>query len=157
MRKIRKNIYKFSSSGGILHISAKLQGGICKTSCWLTEKFDGGGKLINVVQFQGGNWSFVNFRGVIDETYNFRGVIAYLLHKYYRVKCDLKFSHLIWKFQLVSNTIYEIHKFNLFLLTLRFLEEWDHSYMKFSCEVSKIWLKIITSKNQIRIRILPND
>jgi len=27
----------------------------------------------------GGNWCFVNFRGVIDETYNFRGVIAYLL------------------------------------------------------------------------------
>ena len=69
-------------SGGILHISAKLQGGICKTSCWLTEEFDGGGKLINVVQFQGGDWSFVNFRGVIDETYNFRGVIAYLLMAY---------------------------------------------------------------------------
>jgi hypothetical protein len=31
----------------------KTSGGICKTSCWLTEKFDGGGKLINVVQFQG--------------------------------------------------------------------------------------------------------
>jgi len=43
------------SSGGILHISAKLHGGICKTSCWLTEEFDGGGKLINVVQFQEGN------------------------------------------------------------------------------------------------------
>ena len=51
--RIRKKIYKFSSLGGILHISAKLQGGICKTSCWLTEKFDGWGKLINVVQFQG--------------------------------------------------------------------------------------------------------
>jgi len=50
-------------------------------SCWLTEEFDGGGKLINVVQFQGDNWSFVNFRGVIDETYNFMGVIAYLLEK----------------------------------------------------------------------------
>ena len=35
--------------------------------------------MINVVQFQEGNWSFVNFRGVIDETYNFRGVIDYLL------------------------------------------------------------------------------
>jgi len=56
-----------------LHISAKLQEGICKMSCWLTEEFDGGGKLINVVQFQGGNWSFVNFRGVIDEPCNFRG------------------------------------------------------------------------------------
>jgi len=44
-------------------------GGICKTSCSLTEKFDGGSKLINAVKFQ----------GVIDETYNFRGVIAYLL------------------------------------------------------------------------------
>jgi len=33
----------------------------------LTNKeFDGGGKLINVVQFQGGNWSFVNVRGVIE-------------------------------------------------------------------------------------------
>jgi len=30
----------------------KTSGGICKTSCWLTEKFDRGGKLINVVQFQ---------------------------------------------------------------------------------------------------------
>jgi len=30
-----KKKYKFSSSGSILHISAKLQGGICKTSCWL--------------------------------------------------------------------------------------------------------------------------
>ncbi|RHN60458.1 hypothetical protein MtrunA17_Chr4g0026031 [Medicago truncatula] len=38
---------------GILHISAKLQGGICKTSCSLTEKFDGRGKLTNVVKFQG--------------------------------------------------------------------------------------------------------
>jgi len=26
-------------------------GGICKTSCWLIEEFDRGGKLINVVQF----------------------------------------------------------------------------------------------------------
>jgi len=68
-----KKIYKFSSSRGILHISVKLQGGICKTSCWLTEKFDRWGKLIDVVQFQGGNWSFVNFKRVIDETYNFRG------------------------------------------------------------------------------------
>jgi len=50
--RIKKKIYKFSSPGGILQISAKLQGGICKSSCWLTEKFDRGGKLINVVQFQ---------------------------------------------------------------------------------------------------------
>jgi len=35
------------------------------------------------VQFQGSNWSFVNFRGVIDETYNFRGVIDYLLYFFY--------------------------------------------------------------------------
>jgi len=44
----------------------KTYGGICETWCWLTEEFDGGGKLINVVQFQGvievllisggGNW-----------------------------------------------------------------------------------------------------
>jgi len=27
--------YKFSSSGSILHIGAKLHGGICKTWCWL--------------------------------------------------------------------------------------------------------------------------
>jgi len=83
--KDKKKIYKFSSSRGILHISAKLYGGICKTSCWLTEEFDGGDKLINVVQFQGGNWNFVNFRGVIDETYNFRRVIAYLLHNWREV------------------------------------------------------------------------
>jgi len=51
----------------------KTLGGICKTSCWLTEIFDGGGKLINVVQFQMGNWSFVNFRRIIDETHNFKG------------------------------------------------------------------------------------
>jgi len=47
--------YKFSSSRGILHISAKHQGerGICKTSCSLTEKFDG---LVN--------WLMLcNFRG----------------------------------------------------------------------------------------------
>jgi len=31
------------------------------------------------MQFQKGNWSFVNFMGVIDETYNFGGGIAYLL------------------------------------------------------------------------------
>jgi len=36
--------------------------------------------MINVVQFQGGDWSFINFRGVIDKTYIFRGVIAYLLN-----------------------------------------------------------------------------
>jgi len=71
--RIRKLKYKFSSSWGILHISVKLRDGICKMSCWLTEEFDGGGKLINVVQFQGGNWSFVNFKSVIDETYNFMG------------------------------------------------------------------------------------
>jgi len=64
--------------GQFVH-KCKISGGICKTSCWLTEKFNGGGKLINVVQFQGGNWSFVNFREVIDETYNFREVIVYLL------------------------------------------------------------------------------
>jgi len=39
----------------------------------LNEEFDGGSKLINIVQFQTVNWSFVNFKGVIDETYNFRG------------------------------------------------------------------------------------
>jgi len=51
--KDKKKKYKFLSSGGILHISAKYQGGdIYKTSCWLTEEFDGGGKLTNVVQFQ---------------------------------------------------------------------------------------------------------
>jgi len=62
-----------------LHISAKFQGVFDHNRKQLTEKFDGGGKLINVMQFQGGNWNFVNFRGVIDETYNFRGEIAYLL------------------------------------------------------------------------------
>jgi len=36
-----------------LHINAKLYGGICKTSYSLTGKFDGGGKLVNIVQFQG--------------------------------------------------------------------------------------------------------
>ena len=82
-KRKKKYKYKFSSSESILHISVKLQRSICKTSCWLTEEFDGGGKLINVVQFQGGNWSFVNFREVIDETYNFRGVIAYLLICYF--------------------------------------------------------------------------
>ena len=44
-------IRKKSSSGGILCINAKLHGGICKTWCWLTKKFDGGDKLINAVQF----------------------------------------------------------------------------------------------------------
>jgi len=77
--RIRKKIYKFSSSGSILHTSAKLQGGICKTSYWLTENFDGWDKLINVVQFQKGNWSFVNVRRIIDETCNFKGIIAYSL------------------------------------------------------------------------------
>ena len=65
-------------------------GGICKTWCSLTDKFDGGGKLINVVQFQGDNWrnlqfqggnmtegvnwlTLCNFKGIIDETYNFGG------------------------------------------------------------------------------------
>jgi len=41
----------------------KTSGGICKTSYWLIEEFDGGGKLINVVQFQGDNWCFVNCMG----------------------------------------------------------------------------------------------
>jgi len=76
--KDKNFFYKFSNLGGILHISAKLQGGICKTSCWLTEEFDGGGKLINVVQFQRDNWSFVNFRGNWRNL-QFQGVIAYLL------------------------------------------------------------------------------
>jgi len=65
--------------GGRFAHKCKTSGGICKTSCSLTEKFDGGGKLINVVQFQEGNWSFVDFKGVIDETYNFKGVITYSL------------------------------------------------------------------------------
>jgi len=34
----------------------KTSGGICKTWCWLTEKFEGGGELINVVQSQESNW-----------------------------------------------------------------------------------------------------
>jgi len=46
-------------------------GSICKTLYSLTKKFDRNGKLINVVKFQGGNWSFVNFKKIIGETYNF--------------------------------------------------------------------------------------
>jgi len=30
----------------------------------------------------GGNWSFVNFRGVIDETYNFRGNCLFTYYKF---------------------------------------------------------------------------
>jgi len=56
-----------------LYISAKLQGDICKISCSLLEKFDGGGKLISVVQFQGVIEVLLISGGVIDETYNFRG------------------------------------------------------------------------------------
>jgi len=47
--------------------------------CWLTKEFDGGGKLINVVQFRGKTEVLLISGGVIDETYNFRGVIVYLL------------------------------------------------------------------------------
>jgi len=49
--------------GGHFAHKCKTSEGIYKMSCWLTEEFDGGGKLINVVQFQEGNWSFVNVRG----------------------------------------------------------------------------------------------
>jgi len=31
--------------------------------CWLTEEFNGWGKLINVVQFQGSNWQNLQFQG----------------------------------------------------------------------------------------------
>jgi len=79
--RIKKKYKNFQVKGHFAH-KCKTSGGICKTSCSLTEKFDRGDKLINVVQFQGGNWSFVNFRGVIDETYNFRRVIDYLLILY---------------------------------------------------------------------------
>ena len=45
--KIKKiQIFKFR--GRFAH-KCKTSGGICKMSCWLTEKFDRGGKLINVV------------------------------------------------------------------------------------------------------------
>jgi len=65
--KIRTKIYKFLSSGAFC------------TSCRLTKDFDRGDKLIDVVQFQRGNWNFVNFKKLINETYNFRKVITYLL------------------------------------------------------------------------------
>jgi len=42
------------------------------------------------MQFQGGNWSFVNIKRVIDETYNFIGEIAYLL--IYNVTQNIKFN-----------------------------------------------------------------
>jgi len=46
---------KIKFRGHFTH-KCKTSGGICKTWCWLTIKVDGGGKLINVVQFHGGNW-----------------------------------------------------------------------------------------------------
>ena len=58
--------------GAILHISAKLQSDICKTSCWLTEEFDGGVNwltlcnfrgLIEVLLILGGNWRNLQFQG----------------------------------------------------------------------------------------------
>jgi len=50
--KIRKKYINFQVRGHFAH-KCKTSGGICKTSCLLTEEFDGGGKLTNVVQFQG--------------------------------------------------------------------------------------------------------
>jgi len=41
---------KFKFKGHFAH-KCKTSWGICKTSCRPIEKFDGGGKLINVVQF----------------------------------------------------------------------------------------------------------
>ena len=52
-RKRKK--YKFSSSQGILRISAKFQGVFAYNRKKNPDFFDGGGKLTNVVQFQGGN------------------------------------------------------------------------------------------------------
>jgi len=47
-----KNKYKFKIWMHFAH-KYKTSGDICKTSCWLTEDFNGWGKLINVVSFQG--------------------------------------------------------------------------------------------------------
>jgi len=67
--KIRTKIYKILSLGYFVY-KCKTLGGICKTLCGLTEDFDGGGKLINVVQFQeiievllilGDNWRNLQF------------------------------------------------------------------------------------------------
>jgi len=52
-------------------------------SCWLTEKFDGGDKLINVWQYRRNFWSFTKFRKNFDENYNFNEVIVYSLDYYY--------------------------------------------------------------------------
>jgi len=46
--KEKIEIFKFR---GILHIIAKFQGVFDHNRKQLTEKFDGGGKLINVMQF----------------------------------------------------------------------------------------------------------
>jgi len=51
--RIRRKKNKFT--GHFAH-KCKTSVGIYKRWYWLTEKFDGGGKLINIVQFQGGNW-----------------------------------------------------------------------------------------------------
>jgi len=68
-------LISFESSIRKKYINFQVQGAFCKTSCWLTEEFDRGGKLINVVQFQGVIEVFVNVKEIIDETYNFEGVI----------------------------------------------------------------------------------
>jgi len=59
-----------------LHISAKFQGVFDHNRKQLTEKFNGGGKLINVMQFYGVIEVLLILRGVIDKTYNLRREIA---------------------------------------------------------------------------------
>ena len=69
----RKKYKKFQVQGHFAH-KCKTSEGICKTSCWLTEKFDERGKLINVMQFRrvievllisGGNWRNLQFQRII--------------------------------------------------------------------------------------------
>ena len=70
--RIRKKKIIFQVQEAFCTQMQNFRGSICKTWCWLTKEFDGGSRLINVIQFQRDNWGFVNFKEVIDETYKFQ-------------------------------------------------------------------------------------
>jgi len=67
--RLRKNYINFQVQGYFVYRCKILRGCLLIT----LKKIDGGGKLIYIMQFQGGNRSFVNVRRIIGETYNFKG------------------------------------------------------------------------------------
>ena len=135
-----------------MHISAKLQEGFLQNVMLTNRRIYGGSKLINVVQFQKGNWSFVNIKKIIDETYDFKGVITYFLFLLVSI-CLVGFPSnfispinftppLIQSYKLLNSNYFQQNVCCLFILIFKFFyncfhdkkrkkKEWTHDTIFF--------------------------